>query len=80
MYVRLPSACRGLLVTLDYPQVEKQGPPFSVPDSEVQALYGRDWAVDTLEHQDILAQQPGFAVEGVTHLQTAAYRLDRRDA
>ena len=80
VYAKLPSRCRGLLITLEYPQHEKEGPPFSVPETEVHALYDRDWSVRTLERLDILAQQPGFAAEGVTELHTAAYRLDRRDA
>lgn len=78
VYARLPGKCRGLLVTLEYPQHEKQGPPFSVAEDEVRSRFGRAWRVTTLEREDILAQQPGFAVEGVTALVTAAYRLERR--
>lgn len=78
LYARLPAGCRGLLVTLDYPPHEKQGPPFAVPEAEVHERYGRDWAVELLERRDILAEQPGFAAEGVTALETAAYRLLRK--
>lgn len=78
VYAKLPVYCRGLLVTLEYPQHEKQGPPFSVQEDEVRSQYGRAWRVTTLERKDILAQQPGFVVEGVTALATAAYRLERR--
>jgi len=77
-YARLPTGCRGLLITLDYPQHEKNGPPFSVDEDEVRALFHRDWRIDVLERRDILAQQPGFIGEGVTALHTAAYRLQRR--
>ena len=72
------SGCRGLLITLEYPQHEKQGPPFSVPEAEVRELYGRDWDIDVLERRDILAQQPAFIEEGVTALETVVYRLMRR--
>jgi thiopurine S-methyltransferase len=34
--------------------------------------------VATLERSDILAQQPGFAAEGVTALETVVYRLSRK--
>lgn len=78
LHARLPSGCRGLLITLEYPQAEKAGPPFSVPEAEVRALYERDWRITTLERRDILASQPRFQEEGVTALATAAYRLDRR--
>lgn len=77
LYAALPPGCRGLLVTLEYPQREKSGPPFSVPEDEVRALYGRDWRVGVLERRDILADQPGFAAEGVSALDTVAYRLER---
>ena len=78
LYARLPHGCRGLLVTLDYPQHEKQGPPFSVTGDEVRARFGRDWALDLLERRDILASQPGFIAEGVSSLHTSAWRLQRR--
>ncbi|RDZ28999.1 thiopurine S-methyltransferase [Lysobacter silvisoli] len=78
LYPRLQPGCRGLLITLEYPQHEKQGPPFCVSEAEVRALYARDWDVTTLERRDILAQQPGFVVEGVTALETIVYALGRR--
>ncbi|PKM06404.1 MAG: thiopurine S-methyltransferase [Gammaproteobacteria bacterium HGW-Gammaproteobacteria-4] len=74
---KLPSGCRTLLVTLDYPQHEKQGPPFSVDQTEVERLFAANWHVALLERRDILAQQPGFQAEGVTRLHTAAYRLTK---
>jgi thiopurine S-methyltransferase len=78
LYARLPAGCRGLLITLEYPPHEKQGPPFSVCEAEVRHLYGRDWRVETLDRRDILAHQPGFAAEGVSALETVAYRLSKR--
>ncbi|UHQ21982.1 thiopurine S-methyltransferase [Lysobacter sp. 5GHs7-4] len=78
LYPRLPQGCRGLLITLEYPQHEKQGPPFCVGEQEVRALYARDWGVNTLERRDILAQQPSFVAEGVSALETIVYALERR--
>jgi thiopurine S-methyltransferase len=78
LYARLPSGCRGLLVTLEYPQDEKAGPPFSVSEDEVRARYARDWTLDLLERRDILAAQPGFTAEGVSNLHTCAWRMQRR--
>lgn len=75
VYGRLPVNCRGLLITLEYPQVEKDGPPFSVDEPEVRSLLGARWNVDLLERRDILASQPGFVAEGVSALSTAVYRL-----
>lgn len=78
LYARLPSGCRGLIVTLEYPQQEKAGPPFSVAEAEVHALFDRDWQVDALERRDILDAQPAFVEEGVTRLETVVYRIGRR--
>ena len=77
LYARLPTDCRGLLVTLDYPQHEKSGPPFAVGKDEVHALFDRDWHVEVLERRDVLAEQPGFIAEGVSQLHSSAYRLCR---
>ncbi len=74
---RLPAACRGLLVTLAYPQTEKAGPPFSVETDEVHALLDTAWHVTTLERRDILAHEPGFVADGVTALSTTVYRVER---
>ncbi len=79
LYVHLPSGCRGLLITLEYPQHEKAGPPFSVDENEVRALYAGDWNVALLERRDIIAEQPGFIADGVTALDTVTYRLQRRN-
>ncbi len=78
LYARLPAGCRGLLITLEYPPHEKQGPPFTVTEAEVRTLYDRDWEVEVLERRDILAQQPNFIEEGVTALEAVVYRLIRR--
>jgi len=77
LYARLPMRCRGLLITLEYPQHEKDGPPFSVDDAEVHALFDPGWRIDVLERRDILAEQPGFIAEGVSALHTAVYRILR---
>jgi thiopurine S-methyltransferase len=78
VYGRLPPACRGLLITLDYPAAEMDGPPFTVPPVEVERLYASRWRITPLEHRDILAEQPGLAARGLSALATDVYRLDRR--
>ena len=77
LYAKLPPGCRGLLITLEYPQAEREGPPFSVPEEEVRALYARDWDIELLERRPIPPDHPGF-VAGVSKLDTAAYALQRR--
>ena len=78
VYGKLPAGCRGLLITLEYPQQEKGGPPFSVAEDEVRALFDGEWVVTLLERRDILEQQLNFQAEGVTALETVVYRLERR--
>ncbi|MEO7067312.1 MAG: thiopurine S-methyltransferase [Rhodanobacter sp.] len=78
LYGRLPAGCRGLVITLQYPQHEMDGPPFSVDEATMHALFDRDWHVETLERRDILASEPRFAAHGVNALHTGVYRLDRR--
>lgn len=78
LYARLPTDCRGLLITLEYPPHEKAGPPFSVDEDEVDALYASDWQIGLLERRDILAEHPGFIANGVSALNTAVYQLRRR--
>ena len=78
VYDALPAGCRGLLITLEYPQHEMQGPPFSVEEREVHRLLGEHWDIELLERRDILDSQPSFSEQGVTALHTAVYRLRKR--
>lgn len=77
LYARLPATCCGLLITLEYPAHEKEGPPFTVTEAEVRERYAPHWSVDLLERRDILATEPGFIRQGVTTLDTCIYRLQR---
>lgn len=78
VYGQLPAGCRTLLLTLDYPQAELDGPPFSVPDAEVRALYEPRWQVECLETRDVLSTEPKFAERGVSRMSTGVYRLTAR--
>ena len=78
LYAALPAGCRGLLITLQYPQHEKEGPPFSISDVEVDARFASRWRIERLACRDILAEQPSFVDEGVTALETCVYRLEHR--
>ena len=72
----LPAVARGLLITLEYPQAQLDGPPFAVLDQEVQGLLGGSWQLETLEVADILGESPKFLKAGVAGLQERVYRLD----
>lgn len=74
----LPAGATGLLVTLDYPQEQMDGPPFAVGDEVVQQLYGERWVIELLESQDILADNPRFIERGLTRLHERVYRMTRK--
>lgn len=50
----LPAGTAGLLLTIDYDQSEMEGPPFSVGDSEVAAIFGERFSVERLASIDVL--------------------------
>jgi thiopurine S-methyltransferase len=77
-YAALPEGCRGLLITLEYPQEERGGPPFSVDAAEVERLFAARWELSELDRRDVLADEPRFRAEGVTRMATAAWSLRRR--
>lgn len=74
----LAPGCQGLLITLDYDQTQKAGPPFAVTDEEVRVLLGEHWALEVLQEQDILGESWKFVQDGVTRLDERAYQLTRR--
>ncbi|MEB2648798.1 thiopurine S-methyltransferase [Pseudomonas canadensis] len=73
----LASGCQGLLITLDYDQTQKAGPPFAVTDDEVKVLFGSDWTLRALQEQDVLEESWKFVQEGVTRLDERVYRLTK---
>lgn len=74
----LPSGCRGLLVTLDYPQEQMDGPPFAVSDAEVHALYGEGWQIELLGEYEVRDKNWRFVERGLSRLHERVYRLTRR--
>ena len=76
-YPLLPDNCRGLMITLEYPQDEREGPPFSVPEIEIRQHFEPEWAVDLLERRPIPRDHPGH-VAGTSQLDTVVYGLRHR--
>ena len=73
----LPSGCQGLLITLDYDQTQKAGPPFAVTDDEISVLFAPRWSLQVLEEQDILGDSWKFVQVGVTRLGERAYQMTK---
>ncbi len=64
---------RGLLVTLEYDQKQKEGPPFSVLPEEVSRLDG--FISEPLERRDVLNESPKFKNRGISSLHETVYLL-----
>jgi len=77
VYGQLAPDYQGVLITLDYDQSQMDGPPFSVADVEVQALFGAHSQAEIVSRRDMLDKEPKFAQRGLTHLDTVVYRLAR---
>jgi thiopurine S-methyltransferase len=73
----VPPGAPSLLITLDYPPAEMDGPPFPLDPTGVRALFDGDWAVTEIEVADVLADNPRFAERGLTRLEERVFRLTR---
>jgi thiopurine S-methyltransferase len=73
----LPPDCKLLLLTMDYPQEQMDGPPFAVPEPEVRALFAADFTVTLLATRDALQEEPRFQQRGLTSRCEQAYLLAR---
>lgn len=70
-----PAIAPILLVCLEYFQQQMNGPPFSVPTAEVEALFSGQRKLETLQVEDILQAEPRFKAKGLTQLREQAYLL-----
>lgn len=64
----------GLLITFSYPPHELEGPPFSLPDEEVEALFSEHFELECLE-RITLEDERG---RGLSSSHSAVYKLIRR--
>ncbi len=71
----LPAGISCLLISMEYPQQEMDGPPFAVAESEVRQLFGNRFDVSHLLTLDILAENPQFARRGLSTLQEKVFLL-----
>ena len=74
----LPKGSRVLLVTMEYPQEEMNGPPFSVKHNEVHELYEEAFEIESLEEVDILAMNPQFKERGLSTLTEKSYLMVKK--
>ena len=72
-----PAAPR-LLVALEYEQSQMDGPPFSVSEAEITALYGDDFEIKPLLRQDMLGANEKFRTRGLDYLEETIYLLTKK--
>ena len=66
-----------LLVTLEYDQSKMDGPPFSVSDNEVRALYQANYQIKQLSAQDVLGNNEKFRQKGLNYMNECIYQLEK---
>ena len=72
----LAQSAPKLLITLEYEQSKMEGPPFSVSEGEVNALYQANYRIKQLSAQDVLGDNERFREKGLTYMNENTYRLD----
>lgn len=69
---------RTLLVTLSYDQASMNGPPFSVTEENVLALYADNFSVEKLCFKEIIDDEARFQQRGLNSLVETVYKLVRK--
>lgn len=74
----LPVGAKGLLVSLDYPQADYDGPPFAVSHDWIMANMTADFDISLLSELEVLNDNPKFVVKNVPWLTESVYKLVRK--
>jgi thiopurine S-methyltransferase len=67
----------GLLVSIDYPASEKAGPPFTIPQEDVDALLSESFDLKKLSDEDVLLRERADKRWGLTALREQVYRIKK---
>lgn len=71
----LPQHPSTLLITMEYPAEDMQGPPFTVSEQEVNELYSDDYQIRCLSEIDVLHENPRFRERGLTRMIEKVFHL-----
>jgi thiopurine S-methyltransferase len=73
----LPFGARMLLVSLEYPAGQMEGPPFAVGVDEVARLYdARASRIDLLRRENVLTANPALAGRGLTEIYENTFLIE----
>lgn len=73
----LPARCSMLLLTLDYPQQQMQGPPFAVGADEIRELYGAAFTITELARREVAVIEARYLERGLRQRTDHVHRLVR---
>ncbi|MDH5655949.1 MAG: thiopurine S-methyltransferase [Spirochaetia bacterium] len=62
-----------MLVSMEYPEGEMNGPPFSVPEKEVFELYEEDFTVEKIKEFNVMEENPQFKNRGLSSMHEKIY-------
>ena len=73
--LQLSDRAPQLLITLDYDQNKRNGPPFAVSDAEVKQHYGQAMTVSVVDERELIDQEPRFREQGLESFIQRVYQL-----
>lgn len=73
----MPRGAVGLSLAFEYPQEQKDGPPFSVEEEEIRELCAGRFDVQLLQREDRLSKEPRLREQGLSRASEAIYRMVR---
>lgn len=76
----LPKSAKIFLISLEYPQEQMSGPPFSVPETEVMSLYAKRFHVEKLDQHSLLTSEPRWNEKGLTSMTEKVFLLTPKNA
>lgn len=71
----LPQHPATLLISMEYPEQEMSGPPFSVSEEEIRHLYSGHYHIVKLAEDDVLAENPRFRERGLTSMNEIVFYI-----
>jgi len=66
-----------LLIAVEYPAEQMQGPPFPLTRDTIRNLYAGHYSIEELARHEILELEPRLKARGLTELREVCYRMTR---
>jgi thiopurine S-methyltransferase len=66
-----------LLIAVEYPPGQMNGPPFPLTRDAIENLYARHYSIEEFGRHEILELEPRLKARGLTELREVCYRMTR---